>query len=66
MIDMFEEWGVQEWVLLVLELFAIGIILWFLVWKIRSKLNEVETRHQFVTQRRLDEKNIEQRNHPPN
>jgi len=66
MIDMFEEWGVQEWVLLVLELFAIGIILWFLVWKIRSKLNEVETRHQFVTQRPLDEKNLEKSNQPPN
>jgi len=66
MIDMFEQWGTQEWVLLVFELIAIGLILWFLVWKIRSKLNEVETRHQFVTQRRLDEKNIEQRNHPPN
>jgi len=66
MIDMFEEWGVQEWVLLVLEIFAIGIILWFLVWKIRSKLNEVETRHQFVTQRRLDEKNLEKSNQPPN
>ncbi len=66
MIDMFEQWGAQEWVLLVVELIAIGLIVWFLVWKIRSKLNEVETRHRFVTQRRLDEKNIEQSNQPPN
>ena len=66
MIDMFEQWGAQEWVLLVVELIAIGLIVWFLVWKIRSELNEVETRHRFVTQRRLDEKNIEQSNQPPN
>jgi heme/copper-type cytochrome/quinol oxidase subunit 2 len=53
---MFEEWGTAEWILLIFVFLALFVIVRFFVWKIRSKLAEVETRHQFSTQRRLDEK----------
>ena len=53
---MFEEWGTTEWILLCFVVLAISIIVRFFIWKIRSKLDEVETRHQYSTKRRLDEK----------
>ncbi|MDA0715653.1 MAG: hypothetical protein O2866_01525 [archaeon] len=53
---MFEEWGTAEWILLIFVILALFVIVRFFFWKIRSKLAEVENRHQFSTQRRLDEK----------
>jgi len=55
-IKMFEEWGTAEWILLIFVILALFVIVRFFFWKIRSKLAEVENRHQFSTQRRLDEK----------
>ena len=58
---MFEHWGTSEWILLFFECIAIAIIISFLVWKIKSKLKEVELRHEFTTQQRLEGKKAQQK-----
>ena len=65
MITMFENWGTTEWFILVVDIFAVIIVVRFLRNKIRRKLNEVEVRQSFQTRKRrelMKEKNDQ----PPN
>lgn len=50
---MFENWGILEWFILLINFVAIVIVVRFLSWKIRSKLAEVEQRQQFSIQKRI-------------
>ena len=54
MIVMFENWGATEWFILVVDIFAVIIVVRFLRNKIRKKLNEVELRQSFQTRQRRE------------
>jgi hypothetical protein len=49
---MFDNWGITEWFILVIDIAAIIIVVRFLTNKVKTKLAEVEARHAFETQRR--------------
>jgi len=53
---MFEEWGLEEWVMLPFLLFAVGIIIWFLRRKIIRKFDEIELRQQFEARRKRQQR----------
>lgn len=53
---MFDNWGIIEWIILVVDIFAIVVVVWFLRRKILRKFAEVEARHGFETRRRKTEK----------
>ena len=53
---MFDNWGTAEWVILIVDLIAIVIVVWFLSSKIKSKLAEVEERQNNSTNRRREAK----------
>jgi hypothetical protein len=53
---LFEEWGRTEWLLLVVNTFAMYIVVRFLQRKIQRKLNEVEARQRHhLHQRRTED-----------
>ena len=49
---MFDDWGLIEWLILVIDILAVAIVVWLLTKKVKGKLAEVEARHAFETQRR--------------
>jgi hypothetical protein len=49
---MFDQWGWSSWVILVVDVLAVLIVVWFLKKKIQSKLNEVELRQDFHRQQK--------------
>ncbi len=49
---MFSEWSVGDWIILLVDILALYIIVRFLSWKVKHKLEEVEQRQQFETRRR--------------
>ena len=49
---MFENWTIIEWGILVFDIIAVSVAVWFLRKKIKSKFVEVEARHAFETRRR--------------
>ena len=49
---MFDQWGWSSWVILVVDVLAVLIAVWFLKKKIQSKLNEVELRQDFHRQQK--------------
>ena len=49
---MFDNWGLVEWLILAVDIFAIVVVVWFLRIKILRKFAEVEARHGFETRRR--------------
>ena len=65
MIAMFENWGMTEWFILVVDIVAVIIVVRFLKNKIRRKLNEVEVRQGFQTRKRR-EMMKEKNDQPPN
>ncbi|DAC25891.1 MAG TPA: hypothetical protein D7H99_07645 [Candidatus Poseidoniales archaeon] len=54
MIVMFENWGMTEWFILIVDIVAVIIVVRFLKNKIRRKLNEVELRQSFQTRKRRE------------
>ncbi|MBT4070917.1 MAG: hypothetical protein HOE79_06740 [Euryarchaeota archaeon] len=53
---MFEEWGLEEWVILPFLLVAVAIIIWFLRRKIIRKFDEIELRQQFEARRKRQQR----------
>ena len=51
---MFDNWGYVEWLILVVDIVAIVIVVWFLRNKIKSKLHEVELRQNLQTRKRRE------------
>ncbi|HII58826.1 MAG TPA: hypothetical protein HA328_07735 [Candidatus Poseidoniaceae archaeon] len=51
---MFENWGMTEWFILIVDIVAVIIVVRFLKNKIRRKLNEVELRQSFQTRKRRE------------
>ena len=49
-------WLVENWCILVIDLVGLGAIVGFLIWKLRTKLEEVEDRHQRSAERRRIER----------
>jgi hypothetical protein len=54
MIAMFENWGMTEWFILVIDIVAVIIVVRFLRNKISKKLKEVELRQDFQTRKRRE------------
>lgn len=55
---MISEWSAGDWIILVVDIIALYIIVRFLSWKVKHKLEEVEQRQKFETrQRKLDRTN---------
>ena len=54
MIAMFENWGMTEWFILVVDIVAVIIVVRFLRNKISRKLNEFELRQGFQTRKRRE------------
>jgi len=55
---MFSEWSAGDWIILIVDIVALYIIIRFLSWKVKHKLEEVEQRQKFETrQRKLDRTN---------
>ena len=54
MIAMFENWGMTEWFILVIDIIAVIIVVRFLRNKISKKLKEVELRQDFQTRKRRE------------
>ena len=54
MIAMFENWGMTEWFILVVDIVAVIIVVRFLRNKISKKLKEVELRQDFQTRKRRE------------
>ena len=56
---MFSEWSAGDWIILIVDIVALYIIIRFLSWKVKHKLEEVEQRQKFETRRRkLDRTNL--------
>ncbi|RPG69919.1 MAG: hypothetical protein CBC59_003600 [Euryarchaeota archaeon TMED99] len=56
---MFSEWSAGDWIILIVDIIALYIIVRFLSWKVKHKLEEVEQRQKFETrQRKLDRTNL--------
>ena len=53
-INMFDNWGYVEWLILVIDIVAIVIVVRFLRNKIKSKLHEVELRQNLQTRKRRE------------
>lgn len=53
---MFEQWGIEEWIMLPLLLVAVVIIIWFLRRKILRKFEEIELRQQFEARRKRQQR----------
>ena len=49
---MFDQWVWSSWAILIVDVLAVLIVVWFLRKKIRSKLNEVELRQDFHRQQK--------------
>ena len=55
---MISEWTAGDWIILIVDILALYIIVRFLSWKVKHKLEEVEQRQKFETrQRKLDRTN---------
>ena len=54
-IDMFDNWTYVEWMLLIYNIIAVIVVVWFLRKKIKSKLHEVELRQNQQTKRRREQ-----------
>ena len=55
---MISEWSAGDWIILIVDIIALYIIVRFLSWKVKHKLEEVEQRQKFETrQRKLDRTN---------
>ena len=55
---MISQWSAGDWIILVVDIIALYIIVRFLSWKVKHKLEEVEQRQKFETrQRKLDRTN---------
>ena len=55
---MFENWGIVEWLILVIDIVAVVIVISFLKNKIKNKLKEVEQRQNLATmEKRLNSQN---------
>ncbi len=55
---MFENWGIVEWLILVIDIVAVVIVISFLKNKIKNKLKEVEHRQNLATmEKRLNSQN---------
>ena len=55
---MISEWTAGDWIILAIDILALYIIVRFLSWKVKHKLEEVEQRQKFETrQRKLDRTN---------
>jgi protein-S-isoprenylcysteine O-methyltransferase Ste14 len=48
---MFEQWGIEEWIMLPFLLVAVVIIIWFL-----RKFDEIELRQQFEARRKRQQR----------
>jgi len=53
---MFEQWGMEEWIILPFLLIAVVIIIWFLRRKILRKFEEIELRQQFEARRKRQQR----------
>jgi len=53
---MFEEWGLEEWIILPFLMVAVAIIIWFLKRKIQRKFDEIELRQQFEARRKRQQR----------
>jgi flagellar biosynthesis/type III secretory pathway M-ring protein FliF/YscJ len=53
---MFEQWGIEEWIMLPFLLVAVVIIIWFLRRKILRKFDEIELRQQFEARRKRQQR----------
>ncbi len=53
---MFEQWGIEEWIMLPFLLVAVAIIIWFLRRKIIRKFDEIELRQQFEARRKRQQR----------
>jgi protein-S-isoprenylcysteine O-methyltransferase Ste14 len=53
---MFEQWGIEEWIMLPFLLIAVVIIIWFLRRKILRKFEEIELRQQFEARRKRQQR----------
>ncbi|MCS5533471.1 MAG: hypothetical protein NZ736_04360 [Candidatus Poseidoniaceae archaeon] len=53
---MFEQWGLEEWIILPFLLIAVAIIIWFLRRKILRKFEEIELRQQFEARRKRQQR----------
>ena len=53
---MFEELGLEEWIILPFLVVAVAIIIWFLKRKIQRKFDEIELRHQFEARRKRQQR----------
>lgn len=49
---MFDEWGLTDWAIVILDVIAVVIVVLFLKKKIQSKLKEVELRQDFHLQQK--------------
>lgn len=46
------DWGMSDWIILIVDILALYIIIRFLSWKVKHKLEEVEQRQKFETRQR--------------
>jgi flagellar biosynthesis/type III secretory pathway M-ring protein FliF/YscJ len=53
---MFEQWGMEEWIILPFLLISVVIIIWFLRRKILRKFEEIELRQQFEARRKRQQR----------
>jgi len=53
---MFEQWGMEEWIILPFLLISVAIIIWFLRRKILRKFEEIELRQQFEARRKRQQR----------
>jgi protein-S-isoprenylcysteine O-methyltransferase Ste14 len=53
---MFEQWGIEEWIMLPFLLISVVIIIWFLRRKILRKFEEIELRQQFEARRKRQQR----------
>lgn len=52
------DWGMSDWIILIVDILALYIIIRFLSWKVKHKLEEVEQRQKFETrQRKINQAN---------
>ncbi len=51
-------WGFSDWIVFFVDIVALAIVIRFLSWKVKHKLDEVEQRQKFETrQRKLNRAN---------
>tara|TARA_B100000767_G_C19653499_1_gene487833 strand:+ start:180 stop:371 length:192 start_codon:yes stop_codon:yes gene_type:complete len=56
---MISDWSIGDWIILLVDILAIYIIVRFLSWKVKHKLEEVEQRQIFETrQRKINRTNM--------